>query len=75
MKKLFFLCLLIGGCTTVPPKVVEGNARSVIVGWNMSTQGSTGSLGIADAHCAKYGKTAKYTGKPNDFQLAYDCVD
>lgn len=74
MKRLVFVCLLIAGCASVPPQVREGNAETVIVSWNMSTQGSSGALGVADAHCAKYGKRARYTGKPNDFQLAYDCV-
>lgn len=74
MKKLIFTCVLLAGCATVPPEVVEGNESTVIVAWNNSTQGDTGALGVADTHCAKYGKHAKYNGKPNDFQLAYDCV-
>lgn len=68
------ILLLLTGCATRGPEVYEGNAASVVVGWNRSTQGTTGALEAADAHCKKYGKVARYTGKPNDFLLAYDCV-
>jgi hypothetical protein len=69
MIKIATLCVLltIAGCATVSPRVVEGNQSTV-------TQGSTGALAVADAHCAQYGKHAKYSGKPNSFRLAYDCV-
>jgi hypothetical protein len=77
MRKIILIgiALVVAGCATPRgPEVYEGNASSVIVGWNNSTQGSTGALQAADQHCAQYGKTARYSGKPNDFLLAYDCI-
>jgi outer membrane lipoprotein SlyB len=69
--------LSLAGCLTNPargPEVYEGNEVSVVVGWNRSTVGSTGALAVAEAHCAKFGKHAQYSGKPNDFLLAYNCI-
>ncbi|NYT44592.1 hypothetical protein H0A64_07095 [Alcaligenaceae bacterium] len=76
MMKIAALCALlaIAGCTTVGPRVAEGNQSTVVVDWAHSTQGSAGALAAADAHCAQYGKHAQYSGKPNAFQLAYDCI-
>lgn len=72
---LIILLLAIAGCAAPRgPEVYEGNSASVIVGWNRSTQGTTGALEAADAHCKKFGKAARYTGKPNAYLLAYDCV-
>lgn len=78
MKTLAALCVMLAitGCAAaVGPKVAEGNQSTVVVDWAHSNQGSTGALALADAHCAQYGKHARYSGKPNVFQLAYDCVN
>ncbi len=74
MKKLIMLCALLGGCVAIPPEVSEGNEASVIVDWTFSTLGTDGALSVADAHCRKYGKHARYNGKLSEFQLAFDCV-
>lgn len=76
MRTTTALCalLLIAGCVSTGPRVAEGNQSTVVVDWAQSNQGNTGALAAADAHCAQYGKHARYSGKPNSFQIAYDCV-
>jgi hypothetical protein len=68
------LLLVHAGCASRGPVVDEGNATGVVVAWNRSTGGSSGALAVADQHCQRYGRAARYSGKPNAFLLAYDCV-
>jgi len=77
MKTLLTACTLalLAGCASTGPTVAEGNRSTVVVDWARSNQGSNGALAVADAHCAQYGKHARYSGKPNAFRLAYDCVE
>lgn len=77
--KMLIVVLLISGCAstvspTGGPEVIEGNANTVVVSWFRSNSYDKGSLGVADAHCSKYGKSAQYASKPSDYQLAYNCV-
>ena len=76
MRMYVIVAALLAGCATQQrgPEVYDGNEASVVVGWNHSTVGSKGALSVADEHCAKFGKHAQYSGKPNDFLLAYNCV-
>lgn len=76
METTTALCalLLVAGCVSTGPQVAEGNPSAVVVDWAQSSRGSSGALTAADAHCARYGKHARYSGKPNAFQIAYDCV-
>lgn len=71
--------LLLSGCAstvspTGGPEVIEGNANSVIVSWFRSNTFDRGALGVADAHCANYGKSAQFMSKPSEYQIAYNCV-
>ena len=77
MKTLLTACTLalLAGCASTGPTVAEGNQSTVVVDGARSNQGSNGALAVADAHCAQYGKHARYSGKPNAFRLAYDCVE
>ena len=76
---MLIVVLLLSGCAstvspTGGPEVIDGNANTVVVSWFRSNTYDKGSLGVADAHCAKYGKSAQYSSKPSDYQLAYNCV-
>ena len=78
-KRMLLVVAFLSGCAstvspTGGPEVIEGNANSVVVSWFRSNTFDRGSLGVADAHCAKYGKSAQYSSKPSDYQLAYNCV-
>ncbi len=76
MKTTIAACalVLLAACASTRPTVAEGNQSTVVVDWAQSSRGSDGALAVADAHCAQYGKHARYSGKPNSFRIAYDCV-
>lgn len=69
--------LIIAGCVTASgPQIVAGNEESVIVQWYFGGVSSyfAETFAVAEAHCAQYGKKAKYVGKARDFDAVYDCV-
>lgn len=74
VKKTALIAALLAGCATHPPFIVEGTEHAVSVNWAHSPRGTTGALEAADAHCAKYGRHAQFTGKVTDFENAYNCV-
>lgn len=77
MNRIALLALLLAGCvTTAPrgPEITEATENAVTINWSRSNSGATGALGVADAHCAKYGRHAQFAGKPTDFDIAYTCV-
>lgn len=77
MNKIALLALLLAGCVTTGargPEITEGTEHAVTVNWSRSNSGTTGTLGVAEAHCAKYGHHAQVAGKPSDFDIAYNCV-
>lgn len=76
MKKLMLLALVLVGCAHAPrgTEVVEGNEVSVVVSWWDSNQGRNGALEAADAHCAKFGRKAQFSGNVSDFRIAYNCI-
>lgn len=77
MNRIALLALLLAGCvTTAPrgPEITEGTENSVTINWSRSNSGATGAQGVADAHCAKYGRRAQFVGKITDFDLSYSCV-
>lgn len=77
-KMIACTALMVAACAGTQsypgPYVLEGNAKFVRVGWAASRTGNQGALQVADQHCAQYGKVAQYSGKPNDFSAAYNCV-
>lgn len=65
------------GCTT-PARVEEGTARSVVIAFGTDGTGlpvGSPTLSMAEAHCKKFGKSARYSGRPTPTRIAYDCVD
>jgi hypothetical protein len=75
MKVLLTILLVLAGCATPRgPELKEGNSETAVVSWLNSTQGVDGAHAVADAHCGRFGKTARYAGKANIFLLAYECV-
>ncbi len=70
------ITVVLFGCSTTRqgPRVVEGNEMSVVITAWESNQGFSGALALADTHCAKYGKKARYARNVADFTRAYDCV-
>lgn len=73
-KLILTVLLVVAGCATQGPKVVDGTESAVVVSWYESTQGTKGALSAAEAHCQKYDKHAQYVGKEDDFKIAYNCV-
>lgn len=73
--RLVLLVLALAGCaSTSTPRaalVTEGNANTVTVNWAPASRGA--ALTAADAHCAKYGKSARQVSAI-DFYVTYDCV-
>lgn len=77
MTKITVLAVLLAGCVTTGargPEVTEGTENAVTVNWSRSSKWSDGVLGVAEAHCAKYGRHAQFAGKPTDFDITYNCV-
>lgn len=70
--------VIIASCASAPsgPQIVAGNEESVIVQWYFGGVSSyfAETFAVAEAHCAQYGKKAKYVGKGRDFDAVYDCV-
>ena len=75
MKRIILAALVSGlvGCSG-PPYVMQGNDRTVTVNWRKSSDGRKGTLAIADAHCAKYGRKARYLSEYGAM-MTYDCVE
>lgn len=71
MRTIILAVAVLAGCASAPPSVV-GTEHAVTVNWSGSAQSR--SLAAAEAHCQKYGRYAQFSGKPNAFTDAYNCV-
>lgn len=71
MRTAIIFALLLAGCATQPPRVT-GTEHAVAVNWANSEAALT--LPAAEAHCARYGRHAQFSGKPNAFTDAFHCV-
>ena len=73
---LAITAVLAGCATTEQARVLGGNDRSVIVFWATTlTPSSEAALPVADAHCRKFGRKARYSRPAGDFKTAFDCVE
>lgn len=63
--------ILLAGCATAGP-TINGTEHAVTINW--ANASSSATLADAEAHCAKYGRHAQFSGKPNAFTDAYNCV-
>lgn len=53
---------------------MEGNDRTVTINWSKSTTWREGTLAVAEEHCAKYGRKARYHSEKG-VMVIYDCVE
>jgi hypothetical protein len=79
MKTFILLgALALVGCSAIPTLernyIVEGNAVSVVVGWDSSAAGANSTLATADAHCQKFDKHARFSASISPLKRTYDCV-
>lgn len=75
MWRAVVIAIVLVGCSITAPPRVEGNDRTAIVYWGTSIANSPDSaLPTAEAHCAKFGRKARYVGPAGDFRTAFDCV-
>ncbi|MHB1371264.1 MAG: hypothetical protein ACYCW7_13835 [Pseudomonadaceae bacterium] len=65
------LLLLLNACASAGPSV-NGTEHAVTINW--ANAASSVTLPAAEAHCAQYGRHAQFSGKPNAFTDAYNCV-
>jgi hypothetical protein len=65
------LVLWLSGCASAGP-AISGTEHAVTINWANSSSSAT--LADAEEHCAKYGRHAQFSGKPNAFTDAYNCV-
>lgn len=63
--------ILLYGCASAAP-TINGTEHAVTINWANASSSTT--LPTAQAHCAKYGRHAQFSGKPNPFTDAYNCV-
>lgn len=77
MWKTVLIALALSGCAT-PAMIEEGTARNVVIAFGTDAIGApvgSPTLALAEQHCARYGKHARYSGRPSGSRIAYDCVD
>lgn len=72
MRTAIIAAALLAGCAGQSPRV-SGTEHAVTINWAHS--GREYVLQNAEAHCAQYGKHAQFTGKPNAFTDAFNCVE
>lgn len=79
MKTLPALCCagLLAGCAA---SVISSNPRSVVVDAGkppLASRSSADAQRLADAECAKHGRLARMTGRPEPYRNEYvfDCID
>ncbi|MBU1396656.1 MAG: hypothetical protein KKE84_11050 [Gammaproteobacteria bacterium] len=71
MRTAIIAAMLLVGCAAQPPRVT-GTEHAVSVNWANSSLAD--ALPAAEAHCAKYGRHAQFTGKMAAFESAFSCV-
>lgn len=72
MRRIALLAALLAGCVG-QPVIVDSSENAVVVSRHNMT-GSAGMIQMAEAHCAKFGKRARFVGKRNDFADHYECL-
>jgi hypothetical protein len=67
---LVSVAALMAGCAA---KVIDSNERMVMI--NAGSADPSGALRMAQSECAKYGRHARLSSKPNeDRQWTFDCI-
>ena len=72
------LAVSVSGCAEIRNPVsaprISGNDRSVIISNLWAWHSSEKILALADAHCRKYGRSARFYKSQRGREI-YDCVD
>jgi starvation-inducible outer membrane lipoprotein len=71
MRTIIIATLLLAGCAAQPPRVT-GTEHAVSVNW--ANASLPDALPAAEAHCAKFGRHAQFSGKVAAFEAAFNCV-
>lgn len=68
--KTLLIALLLATTGCASSSRVSGTDSAVVVIWASLPE----ALPMAEAHCTKFGKHAKYAGSPHPYELIFNCV-